>query len=85
MRMWWAEEVGRLWVRRPGVNALWTVVDLGVRLVAVEGWRVLAHEGLLGERTVSRPLLCFYSPPDHRGTGENKFMAVPFGIAEPES
>lgn len=45
MRMWRGEEVGRLWVRCPGVNALRTVVDLGIGLVAVEGWRVLAHGG----------------------------------------
>jgi hypothetical protein len=42
--VWWGEEKG-WWVRCPGVDALWTRIDLGMRLVAVlEWWGVLAHE-----------------------------------------
>lgn len=42
--MWWREDKG-WWVRCPCVDALWTGIDLGIRLVAVlERWGVLAHE-----------------------------------------
>ena len=49
--MWW-DEIWR-WVWCPGVDTLWTGIDLSIRLVAVvEWWGVLAHGSRAGEGAV---------------------------------
>ena len=70
--MWWGEELW-WWVGGPGVDALWTGVDLGIRLVAMVERRGVFHEGAVlkvvrgGKEDLFLIAALLYRPTDRQG------------------